>query len=409
MMKGNWRQSASIILAAPRPVPTPRFAAPETGQEPFGGVAVRKETAPQTTRQPPVSDLLAFVVQRSSKARFMPRAFVFPGGVIERAVDCDRFWADRQREVEGVSSDGAWKQRLEQVTSFPQPRPPIYDEYRHNDAVMPAEWALRVCAARELYEECGIVPVVDVKTGEAKVLSVAELDGGHGELALFQNAQTVARDNATAFVDLFRRSERYALNFTALVEWSNWLTPRLGVYNRRFDTIFFLLTVNDCPKHKLCDEELQGAQWTSPVNILREGYYGSAPVPPPQVYELSRLARFETCGELEEFAAARAARAGMVRYCPQMIFTSDAVRVTLFPGDDHYELGTKENPPEMIEERKLDMSADELRQQASLLHRAEFRSLDGQERGQTCPWTRWRIYAGSFKDGSDHIAPISEP
>uniref|UniRef100_A0A914VB29 Uncharacterized protein n=1 Tax=Plectus sambesii TaxID=2011161 RepID=A0A914VB29_9BILA len=149
--------------------------------------------------------------------------------------------------------------------------------------------------------------------------------------------------------------------------------------------------------------------WTSPVNILREGYYGSAPVPPPQVYELSRLARFETCGELAEFAAARAARAGMVRYCPQMVFTSDAVRVTLFPGDDHYELGTKENPPEMIEERKLDMSADELRMQASLLHRAEFRSLDGQERGQTCPWTRWRIFAGSFKDGSDHIAPISEP
>jgi len=99
----------------------------------------------------------------------------------------------------------------------------------------------------------------------------------------------------------------------------------------------------------------------------------------------------------------------MVRYCPQLLLTSDAVRVTLFPGDDHYEWGTEEAPAEMIEERKIQMSADELRGQANTLHRTEFRALDGQERGQSCPWTRWRIYAGSFKDRSEHIAPISEP
>lgn len=211
------------------------------------------------TRQPSVSDVLAFVVQRSSKARFMPRAFVFPGGAIEQKVDCDRFWADRQRQVEGVTSGAAWKERLEKVETLPKPRAPIYDDYRQNDRVMPAEWGLRVCAVRELFEECGMVPVVDMKTGDAKMLSIVELDERDPHLAPFKQARSVVRDNAAAFVDLFRRSDRYALNFTALHEWSDWLTPLTGTYSRRFDTMFFILPVDSCPKHDLCNEELQGA------------------------------------------------------------------------------------------------------------------------------------------------------
>ena len=86
------------------------------------------------------------VMRRGPTAKFMPNSFVFPGGTVD-ALDA-KFPMEK--------------------TNFNQNCPqPIR-------LGMDSDFALRVCAIREMFEESGLLPVSDENSKEKAILSVME-------------------------------------------------------------------------------------------------------------------------------------------------------------------------------------------------------------------------------------------
>lgn len=87
------------------------------------------------------------MLRRGPGARFMPNSMVFPGGVFDPELD-----PNFPREK----------------TNFdPGARQPIH-------LGLGGDFALRVCALRELFEESGLLPVEDQNCREHSVLSADE-------------------------------------------------------------------------------------------------------------------------------------------------------------------------------------------------------------------------------------------
>ncbi len=65
------------------------------------------------------------------------------------------------------------------------------------------------------------------------------------------------------FIELFRKTEKFALPLSQLYEWGDWLTPYFGSLTentRRFDTVFYVLHVPEPCDFRLSDRELQTAE-----------------------------------------------------------------------------------------------------------------------------------------------------
>lgn len=91
------------------------------------------------------------MVKRGNTAKFMPDSYVFPGGMVNSKEDakfpmeksnCDTFTADNPPI---------------KMSHFPE-----------------SDFVLRVAAARELFEECGLLLTADINCRESKVESVAK-------------------------------------------------------------------------------------------------------------------------------------------------------------------------------------------------------------------------------------------
>ena len=63
-------------------------------------------------------------------------------------------------------------------------------------------------------------------------------------------------------------------------------------------------------------------QWRRPADVLAEFASGATLLQPPQLYELSRLQRFQTWSQLERFSRERAPR-GTDRLMPVVTLLSD--------------------------------------------------------------------------------------
>lgn len=101
---------------------------------------------------------------------------------------------------------------------------------------------------------------------------------------------------------------------------------------------------------------------------------GDSWLPPPQIYELSRLRNEPDIDKLLPFAQHRGMNSPTTLIFPIQYFTNDGV-ISCYPGDDLYPtepnyLTTEHNPDQYI-----DKSCDECRRNASKLHRAEEKSL----------------------------------
>uniref|UniRef100_A0A914YDW2 Nudix hydrolase domain-containing protein n=1 Tax=Panagrolaimus superbus TaxID=310955 RepID=A0A914YDW2_9BILA len=121
----------------------------------------------------------------------MPDSLVFPGGIVEPAIDA----------------------------AFPESKT-NYEE-KENDAGIclngfKNDFPLRVGAARELFEEAGVLLVFDSNIRECKALT-PEHDKSLNEW------RKKVRDDPSKFSELFGSSLK--LDVDALIPWSNWLTP----------------------------------------------------------------------------------------------------------------------------------------------------------------------------------------
>ncbi|WP_096807370.1 NUDIX hydrolase [Mobilicoccus massiliensis] len=198
-----------------------------------------------------------FMLRRRSSMAFAPNRMVFPGGGVDaRDADDHLPWAG--------PSPRQWAAWL--GTS---------DEAEARELV--------VAAAREVFEECGVLLAgPDAETLVGDVSS----EQWHAE-----RDRLLSREQS--FAELLIRRE-FVLRTDLLRPWAHWVTPEFE--RRRYDTRFFAARL---PEGQTPDDrttEAAAADWVRPRTLLAEFEAGRAQLLPPTV----------VC--LEQVAAARDAR-----------------------------------------------------------------------------------------------------
>ncbi len=179
------------------------------------------------------------MLQRGSKARFMPGVWVFAGGVVEVA----------DHEVSGIDLPG----------------------------VEPDEIAHRVCGARELAEEAGIV-----------------------------------------------------VDAAALLPWSRWITPvEVPV---RFDTRFYVALAPPHCKPVADLVEMDDARWVSPATALADHAEDRFELSFPTIKHLEELRGFSDA----DAVLANAAERPVIPLMPKVVGTEESFTIIL-PGEPGYD------------------------------------------------------------------------
>ncbi|HEX4421564.1 MAG TPA: NUDIX hydrolase [Kofleriaceae bacterium] len=177
-----------------------------------------------------------FLLRRHKRASFMASAFVFPGGASEPAEDA------------------------------------------------------RTTAARELFEEAGVLLARVEPSAEARTL----------EVPIQAQIRRLILDGADAHATL--TAARLAWSTETLVPWSHWITPSIEA--RRFSARFFVCELPPGQVPSFDDIETVDQVWLRPRQALERS--GELMLPPPQVRTLWELAQL---GTIEEVLAAGRARA----------------------------------------------------------------------------------------------------
>lgn len=301
-------------------------------------------------------DYNILLLKRSGKSKFMPNAFVFPGGQVDSS-DFSSEWLDLFRSLSNIPSFG-----LRRVKQPAETRPPVFaiDRLKLGSPI-PGEVAFRICALRETFEESGVLLVVP-KAEETRLLRLSTFEASLSAMndicpKELKKWRSLVNQCPSNFIKMCRELQVLP-NIWALHEWSNWLTPVSRPGNRRFDTAFFICCLKEIPNAHQDKKEIELYQWTTPSAVLQSFEDQEVWLPPPQFYELSRLCRYPSFVELHRFASERATE-GCERWMP-VISVEGAQNVLLLPGDERYPGTVSEDP---AVESKTD------RERESVLHR----------------------------------------
>jgi 8-oxo-dGTP pyrophosphatase MutT (NUDIX family) len=238
-----------------------------------------------------------FMVRRHEGTAFMGGAHVFPGGRVDAA---DHQGTDAW--CDGIAHAGAETQRLRTEVAEPA-----------TDSI-----AYYVAAARELFEEAGVMLARDRSGGFVSLASAPDHDR-------FTQARSAVHSGATTLREFVER-EHLRLALDALVVFAHWVTPPIDP--RQFDTRFFIARVppQQTPAHD--DTETTHSAWIRPADAIAQSLRGDIVLPPPT---------FTTLRELEPFASvedslAWARRRRIVRRMPHLL-EDESSRMLLLPGD----------------------------------------------------------------------------
>ena len=230
-------------------------------------VAIPKDAATIVLMRDPSgsrSGLEILMLQRHMKSRFLPGAYVFPGGVLEAA--------DYTREAEGICQG---------LTSL-QAHSIIRD-------ASPPEKALGffVAAAREAFEEAGILLAYD-PSGD--LVAIAE-----EQTPRFTEYRAQVQKDPACFPGLIRK-EQLALAADRLFYFAHWITPEIAPI--RFDTRFFVAVAP--PEQKAMHDALEttDSKWISPQQVLERHREGRLNVPFPTYCNVKALAQFSGIEEV---------------------------------------------------------------------------------------------------------------
>ena len=235
--------------------------------------------------------LEVFMVKRHHAVAFMAGAYVFPGGRVD---DPDH------------DGDASWCDGLDTGRD------------RIDDLPVREATALRVAAARELFEESGVLVARD---SGGSWLSLAAPDAA----ARFAQLRHDVHDGRRTFRDA-AVSEGLRLALDALVYVAHWVTPPLDV--RRFDTRFFLarLPAHQTPSHDA--SELTEDVWVTPTAALAAASRGEMVLPPPTWITLRELEGFASVDDALAWARRR-----VVHRREPLAVEEDGVRRIFLPGD----------------------------------------------------------------------------
>ncbi len=190
-------------------------------------------------------DVEVFLLRRRKSATFMSGSFVFPGGIADDGEDDPR-----------------------------------------------------VTAARELFEEAGVLLVTTPMSDDVRLGLRARVLAGEPLAALLAEAGL-------------------ALDLALLHDFAHWITP--SAEPRRYDTRFFVAALPRGQQPRFDDHETVDEVWASPRAAL--GRAGELALPPPQVHSLRELSGSRTIADALTVAAerSRAPHPIMPRLAPQPV------------------------------------------------------------------------------------------
>lgn len=219
-----------------------------------------------------------YMLRRPADARFAPNVHSFPGGVLDRE-DADVARA-AIRPLPGGCDVARLHRRMADQSIFASP-----------DAETSA--ALLVCAARELFEEAGVLVAREEGGGLIPLDNGARWDGVREDLLAGRLAfgALLAEEGLTLAPD-------------DLIYFAHWITPETSPI--RFDTHFFLTVL---PPGQLASHwagEMAAGEWVAPRAGLARHARGELPMFPVQKQHLERFAGFDSLDALLAYARTKA-------------------------------------------------------------------------------------------------------
>jgi 8-oxo-dGTP pyrophosphatase MutT (NUDIX family) len=191
--------------------------------------------------RPDPAGIAVYMIRRSSRSRFMPDAYVFPGGAVD-------------------PQDGE------------------------------APHAFAIAALRELFEEAGMLIACDVRGARA------ELDA---QTLAHLRASSAA---GVPLVELLRARE-LVLDTRALTYYSNWITPTNEPI--RFDAHFFAARAPEGQIAAADAVEVHDGMWVTPADALARAERNELTIRFPTQKHLERLARYRDVDAFFEHALTR--------------------------------------------------------------------------------------------------------
>jgi len=233
--------------------------------------------------------LEVLLLKRHASSNAFGGAHVFPGGKLDEADSELDMAAHLDQDVEALHAA------------------------LHEPDLTPLKAAgLHVAALREAFEECGLL----LAHGASERL---------GELASMRVTQGLAFNRLLADLSL-------RLDTTNLVPWSRWITPRVpSLTTRRFDTRFFLASVDEGMSVSHDDREAVDSVWLQPRTALERYWEGELTFAPPQIMSLAHLARHGRVRDVLE--QARSVGPALIEPHSCEI---DGLRVVCYPGDERH-------------------------------------------------------------------------
>jgi 8-oxo-dGTP pyrophosphatase MutT (NUDIX family) len=206
------------------------------------------------------SGLEVLLLRRVRSSGFVPGAWVFPGGRVDRD-----------------DATTALVERLEGVTAASAARRLALPE----DADPPGV-AYFIAAIREAFEETGILVGRD-ESGQPSASAAAD-----SRVRSLRQDLLADEDAFPGILDAMGcRMEGSAVAYIA-----HWITPEAEP--RRYDTRFFAALVGRDQEESLHEEELSAGVWLPPAEALERNRRGELPMVFPTLKTLESLARFDS-------------------------------------------------------------------------------------------------------------------
>ncbi|XP_015428595.1 PREDICTED: nucleoside diphosphate-linked moiety X motif 19-like [Dufourea novaeangliae] len=314
-------------------------------------------------------------LKRHKNSKFMPGNYVFPGGIVHPA-DADLKWNNL------FSSFGFDKSSYASLFPNTTTRPIIFKSIPKQ---LPKEISLRISAIRETFEECGILLCKKSQNGELQPDWAQHIEMPENELHSWQEK---VHNDATEFYSLCKNFECYP-DLWSLYEWSNWLTPTFFL-DKRFNTVFYLACMQTVPPCLQESTEIEDMKWDVPANFIFSG--PEFTLPPPQQYEIARIAKFESIDNLLDFANERT-KLGVRMNLPVKVELQDG-NVYVLPGDSMYPEHANLFDKQVID--RTDITIEQFREMSPVKNRVEFFNLEVK-----------RLFVQNFDDEDGHLSPMS--
>jgi 8-oxo-dGTP pyrophosphatase MutT (NUDIX family) len=197
------------------------------------------------------SDISVFLMRRHAAMEFAAGTVVFPGGGVD-----DR---DRNAQIAWTGPPPSWwAQRFGIETELAE--------------------ALVCAAARETFEECGVL-----FAGPAD-----DPAGIVGDASVYRESRLALADRTLSFADFLQR-ENLVLRADLLRPWANWVTPE-AERTRRYDTFFFVGALPEGQRADGENTESDLAGWMTPQAAIAEFEAGRCFLLPPTWTQLDSLA-----------------------------------------------------------------------------------------------------------------------